>query len=206
MGWWSAEGEVAECQVGDEPVDAMRGHLDGIARERRVEMAALLETLVAALNHDGKNAPVFAERYQVGALVVPENEARIAGRAPVEPMLAPIYGMLESVAAAYVERHGRPPKLREILRCFEIALDPDKHVAKGAAWSLGTARFELSTSRKAMEARPPNRPPPAPAVPVRVRHAKFGEGTVIAESGDRVEVEFAGGEKKKLVKRVLEFL
>ena len=41
----------------------------------------------------------------------------------------------------------------------------------------------------------------------RVRHAKFGEGEVIAEQGDRLTVQFGGeGDKRVVLRSFVEFL
>ncbi|MCZ7682882.1 MAG: hypothetical protein M5U28_30410 [Sandaracinaceae bacterium] len=52
---------------------------------------------------------------------------------------------------------------------------------------------------------PPPPPEPAPTLPSRVRHAKFGEGTVVARTGsgenEKLDVAFDSGVRKTLLAR-----
>ncbi len=166
--------------------------------------AAVLQGLVAALNRDGARAPFYSEPRRIDELIVrrAKREVRIDGKRAEAWVVAAFYVALNDVAAQFDAEDDRAPHLRELLHIvadlFEGA--DRERLLLDEAWQVRDADVVLTDRKKTRERKP------APEVPVfvsdalpRVKHAKFGEGVVIAANDDRVTVEF-GTERRVLLR------
>lgn len=206
MGWTDFGDGMLD---GDGPADSFAACMRTIAAEARRRACplptgeTLLAAFVGALSLDGWRAPFYAEQQRIDAIVVHRDGApvRIVGRDAPAWIVAELYTTLELVADDYQDAWGRPPHLRELMHYLEYPFDEsgDEEVpaciADPGSWRLEDARFELRRERKAEDRAEPPVVTRVPNAPRRVRHAKFGEGAVIAESGDRLTVRFADGQR-----------
>jgi hypothetical protein len=214
MGWVDyADGLLS----GDEPADSVGDALHFVASEAlRVEghlptSEQILHALVRALNLDGTLAPFYGEGRRIEALVASRRggRVRVDGSAAPDWIVAELYTMLEEVARAYEDAWQRPPRLREILRYVELHLEEPDMIAEIASdkapWDLRKAEIVMGARKaKDREAAPAGRPR-MKSSGARVRHAKFGEGTIVAAEGDRITVQF-GSERRTVLRSFVEIL
>jgi hypothetical protein len=214
MGWMEgADGSLS----GDAPADTVGESLRYVAAKSLRTDARLptgdqiLHALVRALNLDGTLAPFYAEGRRVAALVATRKRRRmrVDGHAAADWVVAELYTMLEDVAEAYVTAWQRPPRLLEVLSYVAAYLtEPDyaEEIASDAGlWDLREAKFALG-ARKGKDRRAlPATPEQPSSSGLRVRHPKFGEGTVVAEESDRITVQF-GSDRRVLLRSYVEIL
>jgi hypothetical protein len=214
MGW--VEGADGSLR-GDEPADSVGESLRYVAaKSLRTDKSLptgdqILHALVRALNLDGTLAPFYAEGRRVDALVASRRRrrTRIDGSAAADWVVAELYTMLEAVAESYVGAWQRPPRLLEILSYVAAYLtepdDEDELASDAALWDLRDAKFVLGTRKGKDRRAPPVTREHVSSSGIRVRHPKFGEGTVVAEEGDRITIQF-GSDRRILLRSYVELV
>ncbi len=120
-----------------------------------------------------------------------------------------LFRMLDEVAEEYEVSWHRAPYLRELVHYLALHFVDDEDspaVVSDAPWNVGEAKFAFRSERKRRDrAEPPDVASVHSSARARVRHAKFGEGEVISEQGDRLTVQF-GGEKRVVLRSFVVFL